>query len=348
MRKHKKAGFVMSLVLASMMAIVGCSTQNTSNQSTTTAATPPKEAPAPVETAPKDTFPNGPVNLIVPFGPGGSADLAARAIAATVPKYLGQAVIVVNKPGASGEVAHTDFLKEKPDGYNMIISGNSPSTVVPNVRQVKYDPFTDFEFLVRITNSRDAVFVNSQKEWNTMEELIEHARANPGKVQLGTSGTGGIDEFIIRSINRAEGVEIVPMPFNSGGEAQIAAVGGHVDGFVSSVVSGKPALDSGQLKILAVNADTRDPNVPDVLTLKEQGIEAALNNNIAIAVPKGTPKEIKDKLISALKQTIEDESFISMAKKLNMTIDYLEGDEVKNKVKEDYDLVKEVLAATKK
>jgi tripartite-type tricarboxylate transporter receptor subunit TctC len=289
-------------------------------------------------------YPTKAINLIVPWNPGGGADLAARGIASVAPKYLGKSLIVVQKPGASGATAHAELGRMKKDGYNLIITGNSSVTVVPYLGKVNYDPLNDFEYIIRITNLRNCMAVAADSPINTIEDLIEHARINPGKIKIGTSGVYGIGDLTVRRFNKLLGIETVQVPFQSAGEVAVAVLGGHVAMASGSVTSVAPMARNKTMKILAITADERDPSFPDIRTLKERNINLGLNNQIGIGAAKGTPEDILEFLHGAFKQSMEDTGFKALANKLEFSVDYLNRTDFKKSIISDSEQIKAILA----
>lgn len=289
-------------------------------------------------------YPTKAINLNVPWNPGGGADLAARAIAGIAKKYLGQSLIVVQKPGAAGVTAHAEIGRMKKDGYNLIITGNSSVTVAPYLGKVNYDPLNDFEFIIRITNLRNCFAVVADSPFKTIKDVIAYAKANPGKVKIGTSGAYGVGDLTVRMLNRIASIETVQVPFQSAGEVVVAVMGGHVALSSGSITSVAPAVRNKNLKILAITADEREPSFPDIRTLKELGIDVGLNNQIGIGASSGTPKAILDFLHSAFKQSMEDPGFKSMAQKFEFSVDYLNGPDFRRSIIADSEQVKAILA----
>lgn len=300
---------------------------------------------ADVATAAAAKYPTKPVNLIVPFGPGGGADTPARVLAGVAPKYLGQSIIVINKPGASGSTAHSEVAKARPDGYTLIITGNSPSTVVPYLGKTSYDPLNDFEFVIRLTNLRNCLGVSANSQFKTAEEFFAFGRANPNKIKIGNSGANGVDDLVIRLMNKAAGMQTVQVPFDSAAEIIAAVMGNHIAAYSGSVTAILPMVQNKTMKILGITADDRDPAFPDIPTLKEKGMDVSLNNMIGIGAPKGTPKEVVARLHDAFKKSMEDEGFKAMAKRLSFSIDYLNGADFKKAIEADSNKVKAAIAA---
>lgn len=288
-------------------------------------------------------YPTRAINLIVPWSPGGGADLSARAIASIAPKYLGQSLIVVQKPGAAGATAHAEMAKMKKDGYNLIITGNSPSTVVPHLGKVNYDAVNDFEFIIRITNLRNCFAVPADSPIKSIAELIAYAKANPKKVKFAISGAMGIGDLTVRMFNKVTGVDTVQVPFQSSGESVVAVMGGHTNAYSGAVTAVATAVQNKNLRILAITADIRDPSFPDIPTLKDLGFDVSLNNQIGIGAPKGTPKAVLDFLHNAFKQSMDDPGFKAMSQKLEFSIDYLNGADFRKSIIADSEQVKAIL-----
>lgn len=311
----KKNLLALLLIVSLMVTIVGCGKSETPE-------TPAEEA----------NYPSKPITLICPFNPGGGADLSARAFTSVASKYLnGQAVIVENKAGASGSVAHTAFKQNaEPDGYTLIITGNSPSTVFPYLEKVDYDPVNDFEFIGRTTNMHNVIVVAKDAPWKDANELFEYAKAHPGEIKVGTSGANSLDDLMVTMMNQELGIELVPVGFEASSEGNAAVLGGHIQVNNCAVLSALPLIQSGTMRALAVTSDSRDPSIKDVPTLIEMGYNISLNNSIGIAAPKGTPAEVIAFLEDALKKTVEDPAYIAIAGKLGITLDYLNGADFKD------------------
>jgi len=298
---------------------------------------------------PAADFPNRPLRLVVPFGAGGGSDTLARTLAGNSSPYLGQPISIDMQPGASGVIGTTEFVRSaKPDGYTMIITGTGATTTIPHSQKLTYDPLEDFEFVIGVVGLTEVLAVRDDFPAKTAEEFIEYIKANPGKVSLGHSGTGGEDWALIRLLANATGTEITDVPFDGGGPASTAAAGGHIDGVITSHVAVTPFVESGDLRILAVVATQPSAALPDVPTMPSLGYkDVVLDSRLGIAVPKGTPKEIVQKLHDAFKQTMEDESFLSFAKRLNMNLQYIGLDDYKQALKGDFERIGTVYDKTK-
>jgi tripartite-type tricarboxylate transporter receptor subunit TctC len=296
------------------------------------------------QSAPK--FPTKALTLICPASPGGNSDATVRILALTAPKFLGQSVLVVTKAGAAGSIAHAAFKDERPDGYALIFAGGGALTVYPYLNKVTYDPVNDFEFIARMTKLANVVVVGKNAKWRTMTEFIDFARANPGKMKVGTSGPNSGDELMLRRMNQKLGIKLVPVGFGSSGEGNLAIMGGHVDAGFAGIVGARPLIDNGSLRALAIDADKRDPVLKDVPTFAELKITGTLNtSSIGIAAPKGTPKEIVTFLEDAFKKTVEDPVTIALGQRMGLVFAFQNGADFKKSIADEGEQVKELLAA---
>lgn len=294
-------------------------------------------------------FPDHPLRLVVPFGAGGGSDTLARTLAGSATAYLGQPITIDMQPGASGVIGTTEFVRSaKPDGYDLIVTGTGATTTIPHSQKLTYDPLNDFEFVIGVVGLTEVLAVRKDFPAKDAKEFIEYIKANPGKVSLGHSGTGGEDWALICLLANATGSDLTDVPFDGGGPAATAAAGGHIDGVISSLVAVTPFMESGDLRVLAVIATTPSSALPDVPTMPSLGYkDVVLDSRLGIAAPKGTPKEIVQKLHDAFKQTMEDPSFLSFAKRLNMNLQYVGLEDYKKALQGDFDRIGTVYDKTK-
>ncbi|MCV3243138.1 Bug family tripartite tricarboxylate transporter substrate binding protein [Mesorhizobium sp. ZC-5] len=294
-------------------------------------------------------FPDHPLRLVVPFGAGGGSDTLARTLAGSASPYLGQPISIDMQPGASGVIGTTEFVRSaKPDGYDLIITGTGATTTIPHSQKLTYDPLNDFEFVIGVVGLTEVLAVRKDFPAKDAKEFIEYIKANPGKVSLGHSGTGGEDWALIRLLANATESDLTDVPFDGGGPAATAAAGGHIDGVISSLVAVTPFMESGDLRVLAVIATTPSDALPDVPTMPSLGYkDVVLDSRLGIAAPKGTPKEIVQKLHDAFKKTMEDPSFLSFAKRLNMNLQYVGLEDYKKALQGDFDRIGTVYEKTK-
>ena len=258
------------------------------------------------------SYPNKPIRFIVPFPPGGGTDIVARIIGPKLSERLGQPVVIENRAGAGGNVGSEFIAKSRPDGYTIGIV-TVDMTPGPNLyKKLGYDPVKDFAPISLVAQSPLMMIVRPSLPAKTLKEFIEYAKANPGKVNYGSSGMGGLGHLAGELLKSLAKINIVHAPYKGAGPAMIALVGGEVDMIVVAPTSAVPQIEAGKARGLAALGPERAPSLPDVPTSKEAGLEAfvALYWNGVLA-PAGTPRDIINRLnaevikIAAMPDTME-------------------------------------------
>ncbi len=266
-------------------------------------------------------FPGGkPVEMTVMFGAGSAADVTARELAKGMEKALGVPVPVVNRTGGGGAIGYTHVQQQKPDGYSIIWNSNSVST---NYHQgiMTFD-YKAFDAVARVSVETPAIAVRNDAPWKTLKELIDYAKANPGKVRIGNSGTGSHTHFVASALFGSSDAKITNVPFTEG-QAVVNLLGSRIEGIVQLPAALVPHVKSGDLKVLAVLGEKRDPVFAEIPTAKEMGYPIALDMWRGIAVPAGTPKPIVAKLQDAIRQAVEAQAFKDAGKTIGFVPAYL-------------------------
>ncbi|PYM91831.1 MAG: hypothetical protein DME08_21705 [Candidatus Rokuibacteriota bacterium] len=293
--------------------------------------------------AAQPAYPARPIEVIIPFPPGGPADTAARIIQPKLSAALGVPLVLVNKSGGGGALAADYVSKSKPDGYTVFAATNAPVTIVAATQpDISYRP-TDFAAIG--TSMTDvSVFVGKAgSPWKTLEEFVEYVRKNPGKLSYGSAGLGTVSFFAFELFKHAYGLDITHVPFQGGGPVKNAIMGGHVTIASSGLNSFAPLMKSGDLIALATSAPKRVPAFPDVPTLAEKGFpDASLNIWMALFVPAKTPQGVVDTLAHALEQTMKEPSVVTAVEKAGMVVDYRGPSATAKVVETEYEAVKKV------
>lgn len=256
------------------------------------------------------TFPNKPIRIVLPYGPGGITDIVARLLAEPVRKILGQPVIVESKPGGSGIVAIQELTRSKPDGYTVMIGVNTTQLLNPIIRSQEM-PFDVRKVLIPVTLLLEApqVFLGTKVNFppNNVKEFIEYARARPGELNQAIIGTGSNSHFDFLVMQRQYKFTLVTVPARSGAaSAQVDLINGAIHVGMLNAATYTPLVKGGKLKALAVTGDQRTPELPDTPTLKEQGYtDFGTGTWSGLFVPAGTPKDIVDKLHKAFTNAIK-------------------------------------------
>jgi len=256
-------------------------------------------------------FPTKPIKLLVGFAPGGNTDVVARILAARMQDILGQAVIVENKPGAGGVVA-TDFIaKAPPDGYTLLMSSLGPHTVSPFLlKSVGFDPVNDLAPVSNVAVNALLLMVNPTLPVKTVPELIAYAKANPGKLNFGSSGVGATTHLSGEVFNNMAGVKLVHVAFKGGPPAIAALLAGDLQLMFANLSDALPQVKAGKLRGIAVTTSRRVAQVPELPTVAESGLPgfdvAPWNGLVA---PGKTPPEVIAKLSETVQRIAREKAF---------------------------------------
>jgi tripartite-type tricarboxylate transporter receptor subunit TctC len=274
-----------------------------------------------VSAAVAQQFPAGkPVEMTVMFGAGSAADVTARELAKGMEKALRVPVPVVNRTGGGGAIGYSYVQQQRPDGYSIIWNSNSISTTY-HLGTTSFD-YKAFDAVARVSVETPALAVRNDAPWKTLKELIDYAKANPGKVRIGNSGTGSHTHFVAQALFKSNDATITNVPFTEG-QAVVNLLGGRIEGIIQLPAALVGQVKSGELRVLAMLGEKRDPVFPDVPTAKELGYPVALDMWRGIAVPTGTPKPVVAKLQDAIKASVESQSFKDAGKTIGFVPAYL-------------------------
>ena len=217
-------------------------------------------------------YPEKPVTLMIPYGGGGTTDVTARLLANLAQKDFAKPIVVVNKPGGGGVLMHELLAQAKPDGYTLGVVATGVLTRTPFLRKVKYNPEKDFTYIMLFALWQYGLVVKADSPWKTLDEFLDYAKKNPGKVTYSTAGTGSAQYLAMEYLAQVKGIKWTHIPYKGGIAAVTALLGGHVTA-CAQAVEWKPYVQSGQLRLLAVLGGQRIPTFPNVKTLKELGYD---------------------------------------------------------------------------
>jgi tripartite-type tricarboxylate transporter receptor subunit TctC len=253
-------------------------------------------------------YPDRPITLVVPYAAGGGNDVLARAVAETMSRSLGQALVIENRGGAGGSVGTRQVARAAPDGYTLGLGGTGTLAIDPTLYpNAGYDPRKDFAPVGLIATSPLVILVNQSLPARNVQELIALAKAQPGKLTYASAGAGSGIHLGTVLFAEAAGIQITHVPYKGSGPALTDLLGGHVQIYVSSLPPAVGLVKEGKLRALGVTGLKRSASFPDVPTVAEQGLpgfEAVLH--YGIVAPAGTPRPIIDKLNVALRAALRD------------------------------------------
>lgn len=291
-------------------------------------------------------FPWRPIRVIVALGAGGSHDLNSRAVASVAYDYFGQPMIVQLMPGGGGKIGMTALKRAKPDGHTIMLASASHLTIGPHVRNMGYDPLKDFTPIFMI-NKADYMMVSlPSKPWSDFEGMIAAARKNPGKVSYGSSGVYGTGHLMILKIMADRGIKLNHIPFKGGGPAFRAMLGGHIDtaGALPATGGTLGRYRRGQLNVLGICSEKRNPLFPKVPTMKENGVDFVLASKRFYIGPKGIPQAHIDVLVEGFKKIMKNKTYKRLLSRMGETPTPLHGDALKKDIADEYDRFGKIFA----
>jgi tripartite-type tricarboxylate transporter receptor subunit TctC len=291
-------------------------------------------------------FPAKPITLILPYGAGGSSDLTARSFVGASTEALGQPIVIQAKPGAGGAIGSDLVAQAPPDGYTLLFGGTGPNATLPAIEGRSKGP-NELTAVCQINSGAHMVFVPANAPYKTMKDLIAYCKANPGKIRFGSVGLWGASDLVWKQIEWKMGFSTKIMPYDDGTQSMIAMLGGHIDVMSSFPTNTTPQVKAGQIIPLATSDTKRDPDYPNVPTLKELGIDVTVLIWKGILAPAATPKPIIDKLALGFKKMMENKTSIENIKKLGDSYMYLGPDEMNKFWREEYEAQKKLGAALK-
>lgn len=321
---------ILSLTLVLSLALVGCGS-----------VAPASDGKSQTGSNEATSFPNKSITILVNTSPGSSVDVMARTVAKVAQKYLGQTLVVENKPGGDGAIAMSALINGKTDGYTLWAGTKTlPVALNTNMKQFKLD---QFQPVIRIQDDPFALGVNKYSPFNNLTDLIKYAKAHPKEVKIGGFGAQSAHTIATYDFMDKAGIEMTWVPFNSGGDGITAVLGGHIDVSQSNPSSFNQFLKSGELKMLGVAANSPIADYPGVKTYKEQGIDIVDSQWRGLFVKGGTPDEIVQKLHDALKKAIYDPEFVDYMKKSSQLDGYQGPKEFKDSIQKEFEITKKLV-----
>jgi len=252
----------------------------------------------PSQTLPSQTWPSKPVTIVAPFQAGGGVDLLARRLGGELAEKLGQPFVIDNRAGANGNIGAAAVAKAAPDGYTLLIA--TPGIAVQNKMVYKTMPFDadrDFVPIVLIAKAPLLVLVNPKLPASTMGELIAYAKANPGKVNVGSSGVGSQGHITLELINKLSGTQMTHVPYRTSAQGNTDIISGQIEGGINYVTVAAGSVKEGLMRALAITSKIRSRDLPDVPTLEEVGFPGFESTGwYAVVAPRGTPAEVIGKI----------------------------------------------------
>jgi len=279
----------------------------------------------------QEPYPSKPITLIVPFPPGGVADIVGRPFADALSRELKSPVVIENKPGAGGGIGMSTVAKAKPDGYTLLLALSSISILPAADKVIGRAPLYQLDQLTpiaRLTADPTVLAVRADSPWTTLQEFIDDARKRPGAINYGSSGNYGTMHMPMEMFAQSAGIKLTHVPFTGAGPAVVALLGGTVDAISSGPSTVIQHVKAGKLRVLASWGDKRLGSFPDVPTLTESGYPVVFFQWAALFAPAGTPESALAKLRDAARATASDSRFVSALATVETPVQYLDAPEL--------------------
>ncbi len=271
-------------------------------------------------------YPAKPVTMVIGFAPGGGSDVTGRVVSAALEKRLGQPVVVENRPGAGSTVAAKYVADAEADGYTLMYMSSDGVSLGAALRPgLSYSPLEDFDYVARIAGFPYIVAVNPELPVKSLKELVDYAKANPGKLRYGSSGVGSGPQMAAELFAHSNGIEMEHVAFQGAAPAVTATIGGHIEVVLAAPSSIQQFGESGQLRVLGVTGSERHPNFPDAPTPVEDGLpELVVTIWWGVVAPDGTPEPVLERLRTAMAEIAEDPEVAAQLNKLGYDVIYLD------------------------
>jgi len=282
---------------------------------------------APLAAIAQADYPSRTVTMVVPFPPGGVADITARPLAEAMGRYLKQVIVVENKSGAGGGVGMQYVAHAKADGYTALMALSSISIIPEADKVLGRDPMFHLNQLVpiaRFTADPTVLAVRADSPWKSAKDFVEAARKAPGSITYGSSGNYGTMHVPMEMLGEVAGVKMLHVPFTGAGPAVVALLGGQVDALSTGPSTIMGHLKGGKIRVLATWGESRHPALPDVPTLRELGYDAQFSQWTGLFVPAGTPDAVVAKLREAARAAVNDATFQAALANVETPIQYLD------------------------
>lgn len=300
---------------------------------------------APTATLAQEAWPNRPITFIVPYGAGGYTDTVGRITATYVEKALGKPVVVESRPGGGGIVGTQAVADAAPDGYTFCVCSVGAISVVPFAQKVRYDPVRDLEPVSIVSSIVQAVVTKKDLPVNSMADLVSYAKSNPGKLNYGSSGLGGLTHYAVELFQARTGTKMVHVPFKGGAQAMVSVVSGDIDLSFANMTDALPQIEAGAVRGLAVTSRERTAYFPAIPTVHETvSPNFIVETWNAIMAPAKTPEPIIRKMAEVLMTMVDDPAVKEAMKKTGSSTVKVTTDQFRAQIQDEITQWKPLLA----
>jgi tripartite-type tricarboxylate transporter receptor subunit TctC len=287
-------------------------------------------------------FPERPIKLIIPWAPGGPADAGFRILAESATRILGQNVIIDNKSGAAGVLGAIQLQNEKPDGYTISQMHMSVLRQPLLNKSLTYHPINDLSYIIQLVGFVMGVVVRTEAPWKTLPELIEYAKANPGKLNWGTLGAGSTQHLAMERVGLLHGLQWTHAPYRGTADTLRALMGGEID-FASEASGWAPMVQAGKLRLLAVFTGDRAKRFPDVPTVQQLGMNVVVDSPGGLIGPKGMDPAVIKVLADAFRTAAQEPKHLEFLANLDQPLILMDGPAYKEAMTKTLEEEREIL-----
>lgn len=289
-------------------------------------------------------YPDRPLTVVAGFPAGGLVDIVARVVADGMkPKYP-RGVVVVNKPGAGGAVAVEQLVQAQPDGYTIVLTPLSSLVIGPQINpKLNYHTPDDYDPIINLVAYYPLLVVKEDAPWKTIQEFVADAKANPGKMRVGTPGEGTSSHLNLEEFMSKTGAKMTHIPYAGWGQSSPALLGDHIEAVVAQPGEARPMVEGKRMRALVFFQEKRHPAFPDTPTARESGWDVANGVWYLLAAPKGTPASIEKQIHDAAKAVTDDPAFARTMDARGVDVDYRPGEKLRADLWQQYKLHTEIL-----
>ena len=288
-------------------------------------------------------YPDRPVTMLTGYPAGGLVDVVARLVAEGMKAKFPKGLVVQIRPGAAGSVAVTELVRAQPDGYTFMLTPHSALVIAAQLQSLAYKTPDDYLPFINVVSYYPMIAVRTESPYKSAQDLVADAKANPGKVRVGSPGEGTSSHLNLEEFMRQTGTKMIHAPYQGWGHSSPAVLGGHIDALVAQPGELKGMVDGKRMRVLVAFQPQRHPVFPDVPTAKELGWDVANGVWYLLMAPKGTPAPVVKYLHDAAKEAIEDPKFARLMAERGIDVDYRPGDPLRADLWREYKLHTEIL-----
>lgn len=288
-------------------------------------------------------YPERPVTMLAGYPAGGLVDVVARLVADSMKQRFPKGIAVVNRAGAAGSVAMTELVRSAPDGYTIILTPHSALVIQAQLQDLAYKTPDDYEPFINLVSYYPMIAVRTESPYQTIQDLIADAKANPGRIRVGSPGEGTSSHLNLEELMSKAGVKMLHVPYAGWAQSSPAVLGGHIDAVVAQPGDVKGQVEGKRMRVLVAFQPKRHPAFPDVPTAKELGWDVANGVWYLLAAPRGTPAPVIRYLHDAAKAAIDHPKFGEVMAQRGIDVDYRPGEKLRDDLRREYRLHTEIL-----